>query len=63
MSKTEAQTRKELIDGKLQKAGWNIEDYTQVSEEGFLKSQESDLPGSSYSKYEHGGLFHLKVVE
>ncbi len=33
MSKTEAQTRKELIDVKLLKAGWNVDDRTQVVEE------------------------------
>jgi type I restriction enzyme R subunit len=33
MSKTEAQTRKELIDVKLHEAGWNVTDRTQVIEE------------------------------
>ncbi|MBU1697280.1 MAG: restriction endonuclease subunit R, partial [Proteobacteria bacterium] len=33
MTLTEAQTRKELIDVKLGKAGWNINDKTQVIEE------------------------------
>ncbi|MDA3787484.1 MAG: hypothetical protein PF503_03175 [Desulfobacula sp.] len=33
MTRTEAQTRKELIDVKLGKAGWNIGDKTQVVEE------------------------------
>ena len=33
MSKTEAQTRSELIDHQLALAGWNIQDPTQVVEE------------------------------
>lgn len=33
MSRTEAQTRKELIDVKLHEAGWNVNDRTQVIEE------------------------------
>ena len=33
MSLSEAQTRKEIIDIRLAKAGWNINDPSQVSEE------------------------------
>jgi len=33
MSKTEAQTRKELIDNQLAQSGWNVGDPTQVVEE------------------------------
>lgn len=33
MFKTEAQTRKELIDGKLYAAGWDVNNLTQVSQE------------------------------
>jgi type I restriction enzyme R subunit len=33
MSKTESQTRKEIIDSKLAEAGWNVGDRTQVIEE------------------------------
>lgn len=33
MSKTEAQTRSELIDVHLAQAGWNVKDHTQVIEE------------------------------
>ena len=33
MTKTEAQTRKDLIDRKLKDAGWNITNRTQVIEE------------------------------
>lgn len=31
--KNEAQTRKEIIDNRLKKAGWNVGDHTQVAEE------------------------------
>ena len=31
--KTEAQTRKEIIDNRLKQAGWNVSDRTQVIEE------------------------------
>jgi type I restriction enzyme R subunit len=33
MSKSEAQTRWELIDGQLAHSGWNVKDPTQVVEE------------------------------
>lgn len=33
MSKTEAQTRSELIDQQLALSGWNVKDRTQVVEE------------------------------
>ncbi|MBS0484754.1 MAG: hypothetical protein JSS06_05995, partial [Proteobacteria bacterium] len=33
MTKTEAQTRSELIDGLLAQSGWNVKDSTQVIEE------------------------------
>ena len=33
MSKSEAQTRSELIDLQLETAGWNVKDPTQVIEE------------------------------
>ena len=33
MPKNEAQTRKEIIDNRLKKAGWDVEDPTQVIEE------------------------------
>ncbi len=33
MTKTEAQTRSELIDSQLAQSGWNIKDPTQVIEE------------------------------
>jgi len=33
MSKTEAQTRSDLIDKQLAQSGWNVADPTQVVEE------------------------------
>ncbi|MCG8669584.1 MAG: hypothetical protein MI867_09245, partial [Pseudomonadales bacterium] len=33
MTRTEAQTRSELIDNQLAQAGWNVKDPTQVVEE------------------------------
>ena len=30
---TEAQTRKKIIDGLLEKAGWDLKDHSQVREE------------------------------
>ncbi len=33
MTKTEAQTRSELIDKQLAQSGWNVKDPTQVVEE------------------------------
>ena len=33
MTKSEAQTRSELIDQQLALAGWNVKDHTQVVEE------------------------------
>jgi len=33
MTKSEAQTRSELIDHQLAQAGWNVKDPTQVVEE------------------------------
>lgn len=33
MSRTEAQTRAELIDSQLAQSGWNVKDPTQVIEE------------------------------
>lgn len=57
--KTEKQTRKEIIDKKLEKAGWNINDPTQVVEEfdiqvGFAQSvREPPAPyhGHQFSDY------------
>ena len=33
MSLSEAQTRKEIIDNRLYKAGWNVNDPSQITEE------------------------------
>ncbi|MEJ1364492.1 MAG: hypothetical protein RPU32_02065, partial [Candidatus Sedimenticola sp. (ex Thyasira tokunagai)] len=41
MTKTEAQTRKELIDVKLLEAGWNVGDCAQVIQEFDI---QVDLP-------------------
>lgn len=41
MSKTETQTRKELIDVKLNEAGWNVDDRTQVLEEFNIEISQS----------------------
>lgn len=41
MTKTEAQTRAELIDKQLEASGWNVKDLTQVTEELDIKT---DLP-------------------
>ena len=52
MSKTEAQTRKELIDVKLHKAGWNVDDRTQVIEEYDLEVGLSEGVAEARSKYD-----------
>jgi len=41
MTKTEAQTRKDIIDVQLRAAGWNVGDKTQVIEEFYI---QVDLP-------------------
>jgi len=33
MTKTEAQTRQAIIDNRLYKAGWNVKEPSQVTEE------------------------------
>lgn len=72
MTKSESQTRKEIIDKKLAAAGWKVNDRTQVIEEHDIlvsdeRSRESHSPyaGHQYSDYvlvgRDGGL--LAVVE
>lgn len=72
MSKTESQTRKQIIDKRLAAAGWNVTDRTQVIEELDIlvsdeRSKESCSPyaGHQYSDYvllgRDGGI--LAVVE
>ena len=58
MSKSESQTRKEIIDTKLAAAGWKVNDRTQVIEEHDIlvsdeRTQESHSPyaGHQYSDY------------
>jgi type I restriction enzyme R subunit len=52
MSKTESQTRKELIDVKLHAAGWNIEDRSQVIEEFDIQVGLPEEVGKPRTKYE-----------
>jgi type I restriction enzyme, R subunit len=56
--KTEKQTRKEFIDARLETAGWNVVDRTQVIEEfdivvdsGVLKEAPTPYAGHQYSDY------------
>lgn len=52
MSKTETQTRRELIDTKLNKAGWNIDDRTQVIPEFDIEVGLPEGVRETQSKYE-----------
>ncbi len=52
MPKTEAQTRKELIDVKLHQAGWNVEDRTQVIEEYDIEVGLSEGIAEARTKYD-----------
>lgn len=73
MSKTEAQTRQEIIDQRLQKAGWNVNDPTQVTAEldiwvGLpegIKEPLHDLQGHQFADYVLLGPdgYPLAVVE
>lgn len=58
MTKSEAQTRKEIIDKKLAEAGWNVADRAQVIEEHDIlvsdertKESESPYAGHQFSDY------------
>jgi type I restriction enzyme R subunit len=59
MSKTESQTRKDIIDIQLKCAGWNVEDRTRVIEEfeididssSKVKEPASPYTGHQYSDY------------
>ncbi|WP_438710733.1 type I restriction endonuclease subunit R [Aquimarina muelleri] len=44
----ESQTRKTLIDNKLQNAGWNVDDVTQVIEELLVEVQSVNEPDEKY---------------
>ena len=47
--KDEAQTRQQIIDGKLQDAGWNVNDITQVVEEFVVDVNRVNEPHVIYS--------------
>ena len=59
MTKTEAQTRQDIIDVQLRAAGWNIDDKTQVIEEfdikvelpGGVKEPRTQYEGHQFSDY------------
>ncbi|HBS88110.1 MAG: restriction endonuclease subunit R [Bacteroidetes bacterium GWF2_38_335] len=58
MSKTETETRKEIIDNRLKQAGWNINDRTQVMEEfdiiidkNLVQEAPTPYAGHQYSDY------------
>ena len=55
MSGNEAKTRKEIIDKRLQVAGWNVNDFTQVVEEFDIDVQvrsEVQEPKTKYSGHQ-----------
>jgi type I restriction enzyme R subunit len=52
MSSTEARTRKELIDVKLNSAGWNVNDHTQVVEEYDIEVGLPEGVREARTKYE-----------
>jgi type I restriction enzyme R subunit len=45
MTRTEAQTRSELIDSQLALSGWNVKNPTQVIEEFDILTPQPDDPG------------------
>jgi len=59
MPHTEIQTRQEIIDKQLEKAGWNISDRTQVIEEftihvntkSVFKETPASYPNQQFSDY------------
>ena len=55
MSRTEALTRKEIIDKRLAKAGWNVKDPIQVTEELDIIA-DANLAAAPKEKYA-GHLF------
>lgn len=52
MSKSEARTRKELIDVNLLKAGWKVSDRTQVIEEFDIVVGMPERVSEAQSKYD-----------
>lgn len=59
MTRTEAQTRKEIIDEHLKSAGWDVHDHTQVIEEfdiqvelpDGIKEPRTEYEGHQFSDY------------
>jgi len=51
VTKTEAQTRKQIIDKKLLKAGWRVDDRTQVIEEFDIEVDQPNEVRESVSPY------------
>ncbi len=60
MSGNEAKTRKDIIDKRLQVAGWNVSDHTQVVEEfdidvrlrlGVVSEPQTKYSGHQFSDY------------
>ena len=52
MTKSEAQTRSELIDKQLLQAGWNVKDHTQVVEEFDILTTLPDGVAEPRTRYE-----------
>lgn len=52
MTKSEAQTRAELIDKQLEKSGWNVKDPTQVIEEYNIQTVQIESIAGSRTRYE-----------
>ena len=52
MTKSEAQTRSELIDKQLLQAGWNVKDHTQVVEEFDILTALPDGVAEPRTRYE-----------
>lgn len=51
MTRSEAQTRTELIDKQLAQSGWNVKDPTQVVEEFDILTASPDCVAESVSNY------------
>lgn len=60
MSRSELQTRKEIIDRRLLEAGWNVMDRTQVIQE---LSVEVGLPGEVNCYYTNGHTIYFWDLE
>jgi type I restriction enzyme R subunit len=51
--KTEKHTRKEIIDQRLKKAGWNVTDRTQVIEEFDIELTVVEEPKTPYEDHQY----------